>query len=181
MKRNLAKILKGFTTAIVVLAVVFVALTSGARVFGVEPLTVLSGSMEPELKTGSIVYIKPTEDTENFKVGDVITFKLSSGTIATHRIIEIVEKDGAVAYRTKGDSNPIEDGGAVKHTDIIGTPVFSIPFLGFVAAFIVTKVGRLVAVFAGLGLIALTCFADLLTGKKVENDNSTEERNEVNE
>lgn len=179
MKRKIAKVLKGFSTAIVVLAVLFVALTSGPRLFGIEPLTVLSGSMEPELKTGSIVYIKAPENAEALGVGEVITFKLKSGTIATHRIIEIVEVDGEKAYKTKGDANKTEDGGAVKASDIIGVPVFSIPYLGFIAAFIGSKVGRLVAVFAGLGLIAMTCYADLLTAKKNEDNNeneTTEER-----
>ena len=65
----------------------------GARLIGLDIYVVLSGSMEPEYQTGSVIYVKEA-DPEELEVRDVITFRLDEDTIATHRIIEITEIDG---------------------------------------------------------------------------------------
>ena len=73
--------------------VLLVALLVGARLFGIEPHVVLSGSMEPEILTGSLVYVKPLtpEETQRLKVGDTVTFIADkNGTKVTHKIYEVV-------------------------------------------------------------------------------------------
>ncbi|MCD5396329.1 MAG: signal peptidase I [Candidatus Pacebacteria bacterium] len=71
-------------------------------------LVVQSGSMEPSIKTGSVVVVKPASD---YKVGDVITFGPFSKTKppTAHRIYQIKEKNGQIVYITKGDANNSPD------------------------------------------------------------------------
>lgn len=73
--------------------VLLVALLVGARLFGIEPHIVLSGSMEPEILTGSLVYVKPTtpDEAQDLKVGDTVTYIADkNGTKVTHKIYEVV-------------------------------------------------------------------------------------------
>lgn len=75
------------------LFVLLVVLLAGVRLFGIEPHIVLSGSMEPEIMTGSLVYVKgvSVEEAQNFKAGDNVTFQVDkNGTKVTHKIYEVV-------------------------------------------------------------------------------------------
>ena len=59
--------------------------------FGIVPYVVLSGSMEPTIDTGSLFFINKNSKYEDVKEKDIIAFKLSDGTLVTHRAIEITE------------------------------------------------------------------------------------------
>jgi len=77
-------------------------------VLGIKPAIVLSGSMEPAIQTGDLVFIHKTE-TEKLRVGDVICY-LDSGAAVTHRIIAVTDgEDGLPRYIAKGDANDAED------------------------------------------------------------------------
>ena len=63
-------------------------------------LVVLSGSMEPAIKTGSIVFVKPSD---TYQKGDIITFTDGkAASSVTHRVFEIQNKDGKDIFITKG-------------------------------------------------------------------------------
>lgn len=152
----------------VLLAIVLV----GVRFCGLKVYTVLSGSMEPTYHTGSLIYVKDVEYTR-LQAGDVITYMLNEDTVATHRIVEVVpdETDSTVLrYRTKGDANEAVDGSLVHYKNIIGSPVFTIPYLGYVANYIQTPPGTYIAISVGAILLLLTflpeLFADDKKGKK---------------
>jgi len=74
-------------------------------------LTVLSGSMEPAIKMGSVVLVKPAQEQADYKIGDVITFGEISKikTPTTHRIYEIKVQGSQPVYITKGDANNAPD------------------------------------------------------------------------
>lgn len=77
-------------------------------VFGIKPAIVLSGSMEPTIRTGDLIFIHNT-DTQGLKEGDVICY-LTSGSAVTHRIAGITRgDDGRPRYVTRGDANNAED------------------------------------------------------------------------
>ena len=64
---------------------------------------------------------------------------LNEDTVATHRIIEILpdEEDSSVLrFRTQGDANDAPDGTPVHYKNVIGKPVFSVPYLGYFANFV---------------------------------------------
>ena len=99
-------------------------------------LTVLSGSMEPAIKTGSIIFVKPLP-INYYKVNDVITFldpTISEQPI-THRIIEINEVNEERYFKVKGDANSAADWSEVSKENIAGKILFSIPFLGYLLNF----------------------------------------------
>lgn len=161
----LKKIWNTITTILVILVVICAVLLVGARLIGLQIYTVLSGSMEPNYPTGSVIYVKDA-DPYQLQSGDVITFMLDEDTVATHRIVG-VEKDpedpSVVRFRTKGDANDVEDGGLVHYKNVIGTPIFSIPYLGYIANYIQNPPGTYIAIAGGAILLILVFLPDLFT------------------
>lgn len=98
-------------------------------VFGYKPFIVLSGSMETEIKRGDLIITKIV-DAKTLKVDDVIAFRDEQGTVTTHRIIEIVERDGENYFMTKGDNNSSQDHNLVALDDVEGIYVTRIPGVG---------------------------------------------------
>ena len=161
--KAMKKIWNAFTTLAVAVVVIFAVLLVGVRLVGLQPYTVLSGSMEPVYHVGSLIYVKKV-DYRQLEPGDVITYMLSEDTISTHRIVGVVpdEEDPAVLrFRTKGDANDAEDGGLVHCNNIIGSPVFTIPKLGYVANYIQNPPGTYIAISAGAMLLLLVFLPDL--------------------
>ena len=159
------KTLWNVVTTVLVMAVVILAiLLVGVRVVGLTPYVVLSGSMEPTYHTGSLIYVKKV-DPFTIESGTPITFMMDEDTIATHRVVQVVpdETDASVVrFQTKGDANDAIDGSLVHYKNVIGTPIFSIPYLGFVSNYITNPPGMYIG-FIVLGLIILMLFApDLL-------------------
>ena len=135
MNPTLKKVWNIVSTVLVALVVVLALLLAGARLVGLQVFTVLSGSMEPTYHTGSLIYVKKI-DTADIHPGTVITFMLDEDTVATHRVVQVVpdeEDPSVIRFRTKGDANNAEDGSLVHYKNVIGTPVFTIPGLGYVA------------------------------------------------
>ena len=93
-------------------------------------MTVLSGSMEPAIKTGGIVVVKPVDD---YKIDDVITFQVAKDKDSvTHRIVDMEVIEGNVSYITQGDANNAPDQQKVQPREIIGKVLFDLPYLGYV-------------------------------------------------
>lgn len=99
---------------------------------GIRPLTVMSGSMEPDIKTGSVAIIETNlTDFNEIKRGDIIAFDIG-GSLVTHRAVDITE-DGIV---TKGDYNNTKDLWIVTDANYYGKELFSVPYIGFLIVFI---------------------------------------------
>ncbi|MGN0754858.1 MAG: signal peptidase I [Aristaeellaceae bacterium] len=122
-------------TVMVALAVLLV----GVRVVGLTPYTVLSGSMVPTYPVGAMIYVRAVAP-QDIRVGTPLTFTLPGGTVATHRVHELVTVNGETQYITKGDANDTLDP-PVSIDRVIGTPVFSIPLLGYLSAWLQTGAG----------------------------------------
>ena len=168
MGHAVKKVWNVVSSILVALVVIFAALLVGARLFGLQVFTVLSGSMEPAYHTGSLIYVKKV-DPATIKEGQAITFLLAEDTVATHRVIEVVpdEEDPTVLrFRTKGDANDSPDGGLVHYKNVIGVPVFIIPYLGYVANYIQQPPGMYVAISAGAILLLLVFLPDLFSDDK---------------
>lgn len=101
--------------------------------FGARPYVVYSGSMEPEIPTGAVVFTK--EEDFSPKIGDIITFH-NGDTVVTHRIIK---KENSI-FITKGDANKTADPVPVKASQIIGRVVFYLPYLGYVIHFLKARI-----------------------------------------
>lgn len=173
-KGVLKKIWNGITTALVVIVVIFAVLLVGVRLFGIQVYSVVSGSMEPDYPVGSLIYVQDAEPSE-IRVADVITFVLPNETPATHRVIAIDEEKQC--FWTKGDNNDEADGSPVSFKNLIGKPIFTIPYLGYVAYYIQNPPGMYLAVAGGVILLFFVFLPDLFKKAKKENKVSSDKGN----
>ncbi len=160
MHKSFRRFWNALTTILVAAVVLLAVLLAGVRVVGLTPFAVLSGSMEPAYHVGSLIYVKDVEP-ETIEVGDPITFVLNEDlVVATHRVIEI---DAAnQRFYTKGDANEAPDGSPVHFNNLLGKPVFTIPYLGFVSGFLGTRRGMILAGTVILVLLVLVFLPDML-------------------
>lgn len=117
------------------------------NIFGFRPYIILSGSMEPNFKVGDIVVSKKVNE-EKVEIGDIITFEDESGATITHRIVDIIIKDGKKLYQTKGDNNNTKDIGLVPIENIIGKYTFKINGAGKIVAQIITPTSLIIIILA---------------------------------
>jgi signal peptidase len=123
---------------------------------GIMPLIVLTDSMYPDIKSGDIIVCKQV-DAESIQVGDDISFFDPAGngtSIVTHRVIEIVEEDGNIFFRTKGTNNNTEDRVLVPTDKLVGKYTgFRIGGAGSVALFMQSTTGLIVCVVLPIVLL----------------------------
>jgi len=163
MSTTIKKIWNWISGVLVGIVVLLAIALVGVRLIGLEPYVVLSGSMEPTYHVGSLIYVKSV-DYKELKVGDPITYMISQDTVVTHRIIEVLvdeEDPNTIRYFMQGDANAVADGTSVHYKNIIGKPVFSIPYLGYVSNYIQNPPGMYVAIAAGAILILLVFLPDI--------------------
>ena len=123
----------GFPTSWIVTAVVCVLIIWFAvGIFPVHPVMIATGSMMPYLDAGDIAIVSRPEK-KDFSIGDIIEFRQNDEVNVVHRIIDITSTDAQKAYVTKGDANDAVDPGTVIPENVIGTVVFRVPKLGWVA------------------------------------------------
>ena len=176
---SLKKLWSVLSTLIVIAVVALAILLAGVRIVGLTPYVVLSGSMEPTYHTGSLIYDKKV-DPFTLKEGDVITFMVSEDTLATHRIVGVVpdeDEPGTIRFRTKGDANDAEDGTLVHYKNVVGTPVFTIPYLGYFSNWITHAPGKYIAITAAVVFLILLFLPDMLK-KADEADKRAAQRKE---
>ena len=168
MSKRAKKIWDTVTTVIVTLVVIFAIFLMGSRLVGLQVFNVVSGSMEPTYSVGDLLYVK-TVDPDAVKVGDPITFVLNEDlVVATHRVVAIDSQNRQ--FTTKGDANETEDASPVHFNNLIGVPVFSIPLLGYVSAYIQNPPGMYVAIALGVVLLAVVFLPDILEKKGKKED-----------
>ena len=180
------------TTIVVILIVFLAIALVGVRVIGLTPYTVLSGSMEPTYHVGSLIYVKEVEPSEVEVGDPITFVVNEDLLVATHRVVEIdvqtsrqqaiVDENGeamldaegnpiyeevpldepAYYFTTKGDANDAVDGAQVYYKNLLGEPVFTIPYLGYLSSWIQTKKGMIISINVALILLLLTFLPDLL-------------------
>lgn len=148
------------------------------EIFGHRMYVVLSGSMEPVIRTGSIVVDDPNVDTKTLKVGDVVTFKASDdpNMLITHRIMAIETQDGQLAFQTKGDANDAPDTSLVPAQNIVAKyDNLTIPYLGFIMEFLKSKKGiALLLILPGTLLILSTVISLYREVNKLQKNSQNE-------
>ena len=180
----LRKLWNLLSTLAVTLVVIIAFLLVGVRLIGLTPYAVLSGSMEPTYHVGSLIYVQKVEPHQ-VQVGDPITFVVTEDLlVATHRVVNIdiqttkqetITNDAgqtstqtvpldefAYYFYTKGDANDVADGAPVYYKNLIGKPVFTIPYLGYLSSWLQTRKGAILGVTFGIVLIMLIFMPDML-------------------
>ncbi len=143
--------------------------------------TIVSGSMEPNIKVYDVVLDSSVSDPSSIKVGDVITFKstasISKDLTVTHRVVDIKLVNGKYEYVTKGDWNPAIDSDTAKFENVIGKVILRFPQLGRVQFFLSTRMGWfLVVLLPAMGVIVydiiklIKLLATKKTAEKIPDD-----------
>ena len=190
--KKLVKIWNVFTTLLVVFMMLMAVLLVGVRLVGLTPFTVLSGSMEPAYHVGSLIYVKETAPEKIEVGDPITYVVNEDLLVSTHRVVDIdvfytgthavtdeegnpvLDEKGEPVYEeveleepsyyftTKGDANAAVDGTPVYYKNVLGVPVFSIPFLGYLSSWLQTRQGMIMGVSIALVIIILTFLPDLL-------------------
>ncbi len=130
----------GMVGTLMILAVVIVMLpVTLPSLLGYQVYTVVSGSMEPEIPIGSIVYVKSAEP-EEIEEGDIIAFN-TPGAVVMHRVVE--NNGDTASFVTKGDANDTNDVNEVAYASLLGRVVRHFPVLGRVLALYTSTYGKL--------------------------------------
>lgn len=161
----LAKILDIIGIMIVIAFIITILPLTVPKVFGYQIYGILSNSMEPEIMTGSVVYVQVV-DAGDIQVGDVITYKMDakSNVVATHRV-EAINNEKST-FTTKGDNNTSVDAQPVSFDRLLGKVVFSLPLLGYISLEIQSSSGLAMIIISFAVAIFCWIFADYLKNKK---------------
>jgi len=121
-----------------------------------ESFVVLTASMTPDIAPGDVVIVAE-RDPAAIAVGDVITFARGTSDVpVTHRVIDVVDEGGVLAFETMGDANEGPDPGLVPAANLVGAVTLTIPYIGYVIQFAGTRVGFVTLVLLPFGLLAVT-------------------------
>lgn len=159
-------------TVVVSLVAICAVVLVGLRLAGFKIFTITSGSMEPDYPVGALIYVAPV-DTNSLGVGDIITFMNSEETTVTHRITEVVTEtntagEQVLRFRTKGDVNNTTDGKLVHYKNVVGTPVITIPILGYIAYYLQRPPGIYIALIVCTFLVSLIAIPYAMKFKRKE-------------
>jgi signal peptidase len=165
MKQKIYKVIDGISVLIIVCAVLVllkVVLTGSGEapsVFGYSVFRVMTGSMEPELETGSLIVVRKIEPAA-LKEGDIISFYSRDasldGAVNTHRIVAIQENDGGYSFTTRGDANNVDDRYPVAEEDLIGKVIYSSVGLGKLVRLLSNPLIFIPVICLPLGIMMIT-------------------------
>lgn len=142
---SIVNLLLIFTLVIVAMTVISYKVSGGQpNLFGYQFKVVLSGSMEPGIKTGAIIAVKPVQDVTELQVNDVITFHSSTDrqSFITHRIVDIEGEGSEQSFITKGDNNEAMDQSPIPASHVVAQYAnITIPYMGYVVHFAKSNLG----------------------------------------
>ncbi len=184
-RRSLRVLLTLVILAMVVPFVIFAA----PMLIGAEgSYVVLSGSMEPAIGVGDVVFVYAV-DPGTIQAGDVVTYSTESSQIpTTHRVTEVIQSNddpSGVLLRTMGDANEDPDRALVRGSAVygvvpsvsvpgMGEAIFRFPFMGYVIQFANTNYGFILLVGLPLGAFILNEIWTLANGSPSHRDDATE-------
>ena len=124
------KIIKNTCFWLLIALFVLLFATIIAQLFGIHRYLVVSGSMEPSLYAGDMVFVNSNTAFDDVEIGDVIIFKYKDMNVI-HRVVEETLIDGEKHLKTKGDNNECADGYLTTEENFCGVAICQIPKLGF--------------------------------------------------
>ncbi|MDD6275237.1 MAG: signal peptidase I [Clostridia bacterium] len=143
-----------FTSVVIFIAVIAVGFVFFPKLVNYKTYSIQTGSMEPNIHKGSMIYVKECKNFSDYKVGDVVTFTDFGKTKSfTHRIVAIDEENQM--FTTKGDANEENDLEPTSAMFAVGKVEFAVPYLGYVATFLnntATKISIAVIYIAWLAI-----------------------------
>lgn len=175
MKKVIKKILSILKIIILILLILFALFTVYQKVFpnnpsafGFRTYSIITKSMEPVLKKGDVILVQE-RNTSSYKVGDIITFKGTSGDlkgkIVTHEIVGIKLENGKNIFYTKGIQNISEDP-AVYENEILGKYIYKFKFFSLIERIMDIKIGFILIIIIPLGYIYFYEIRDIIKDVK---------------
>ena len=140
-------------------------------IFGYKFLVELSDSMRDTIKIGDLVVIQDCL-INDIKENDILSYRDNNDAIVTHRVIQVVEKEGKIFFETKGDNNKSLDVDLVPAGAVEGKFVKKIPQLGFVLVFLGSTIGKVVS---GLILVIIVLISWFIHELKKSNKKDKKE------
>ncbi len=108
------------------------------KLYNTAILVVLTGSMEPTIKSGEMIIIKEQTD---YNVDDIVTYKEDRNFFVTHRIINKYEDK----YETKGDNNNLIDE-LIDKDQIEGKVIYHSKVCGFFILYLLKPITLIVII-----------------------------------
>lgn len=108
------------------------------KLYNTAILVVLTGSMEPTIKSGEMIIIKEKTD---YNVDDIVTYKEDRNFFVTHRIINKYENK----YETKGDNNNLIDE-TIDKDQIEGKVIYHSKVCGFFILYLLKPITLIVII-----------------------------------
>lgn len=148
------------TIAAIVGAAAVLAVAASA-ILGIRPVVVISGSMEPVLPVGSMVFAQDVP-ASTVRVGDIVTTQRQDGAkgLITHRVVSVETAGTTTTLRLKGDAN-ITDDPLPYVTTRVGMYLFHVPWVGTLALAARTPFG-----LTAIGLYVLALVAIMIVGRR---------------
>ena len=167
-KNPMAMICSALGTILLIVVILACIPLTVPRVMGYQIYSVVTGSMEPEIPVGSMVYVKSIAPKE-LKEKDVVAFYGGRDTnaIITHRVVDNNLISGQI--KTKGDANKTEDMNPVSYKDVIGIVEYTIPKAGALAQSFTSSQGKIAAASVVGAAVLLHIVASLFERKKTKN------------
>ena len=127
----------------------------------VQPLIVISGSMEPTIDTGDLL-IATRADTSRLEVGDIVSLPSDlTHRLVTHRIVSITPLAGdRWTIEMKGDANPSGDIAPYVAGDQVWKPGPRLPGVGYVVSTLMSRGFVVPALFALVALLGFSLLSD---------------------
>lgn len=132
------------------------------KVTGIQPYEITTGSMEPSIPVGSVVYVQE-EDPTQMQSGDVVAYD-SDGTVIVHRVEQNMPFEGRLI--TKGDANDQADLQPVPYQDVLGKVVLSLPVLGGIYSALTGIVGKIYMACFILAAVLLCILSSQLASRR---------------
>lgn len=159
-RAGIATVCSRLGTGLLALVILICIPVTVPKLFGYEPYTVISGSMEPAIAIGSLVYVRAVEP-ETVVEKEVIAYYggRDRNSVITHRVVENNVSDRE--FITKGDANAANDMTPVPYHNLLGCVELTIPSLGYAAQLLTIREGK----FAMIGVIGIAMVLSLIAAK----------------
>lgn len=151
-KGGAGRVLSITGTVLIVLVIALCSLLVLPGIFSFQMFHVISGSMEPAVPVGSLIYVHECEP-EDMEEKDIIAYYgMPDGGIITHRVVKNNVVSGT--FTTKGDANDGEDPMPIPYDNFIGRVSLVVPYMGKVLTVMTSFHGKIAAAcVVGLGAL----------------------------
>lgn len=155
-------ILRLLGVGMLLLAIVMLVPVAAPRIAGFETYAVETASMDPTIPVGALVVVQP-EGAADLVEGDIVAYQRGD-VVIVHRVVANQVVEGYLT--TKGDANELEDQEPVRYESVIGSVVFSVPYLGTFGGILTTIEGKIYFALFIVAALLMIILASQLAAKR---------------